>query len=93
MKRSISSIFVLFILLSCNQHISKSVLDNMNAMVDSVRVRYVPDLRDDVFDISVFQHEKKLVVKGVTTVAEAKTELINLLVTVRSDIIDRKSVV
>ena len=88
MKRSVCSIFVLFMLLSCNQHISKSVLDNMNAMVDSVRIRYVPDIRDDVFDISIFQHEKKLVVKGVTTVAEAKTELLNQLGTLRSDVLD-----
>ena len=88
MKRCIISILALFILLSCNQHVSRSVLDNMNAMVDSVRVRYVPDTRDDVFDIFVSQHEKKLIVKGITSVAEAKTELINRLGTIMPDLID-----
>jgi len=88
MKIKLLIVFGLFTLLSCNQNVSKRVLNDLNVLVDSVRARYVPDSRDDVFDIAVFRQDKKFVVKGVTSVAEAKADLINRLVVLRSDIFD-----
>ena len=88
MKIKLLILFCLVTFLSCNQNAGKAVLNDLNVLVDSVRARYVPDSRDDVFDIAVFRQDKKFVVKGVTSVIEAKTDLINRLGTVRPDIMD-----
>ena len=87
-KLFIVAIVTLFMLLSCNRSISKVVLDDLNVLVDSVRVQYVPDSRDEVFDISVSEQGNKFVVQGVTSVPEAKAGLMGSLSKIRPDIID-----
>ncbi len=48
----------------------------MEAIVESVRLDHVPDRRDDVFEITVTGEGETPVVNGVTSVANAKTDLL-----------------
>jgi hypothetical protein len=84
MKLSILTILGLFALLSCDGNESK----RLNELVEDVRMQYVPDRRDDVYDISVSLNEGKTVVQGVTSVAEAKNDLMNHIRKIRPDAID-----
>ncbi|MDR0540646.1 MAG: C40 family peptidase [Dysgonamonadaceae bacterium] len=76
------------LLLSCNRNKDNSMYPELNVAVDSVRIRYVPDRRDNVYDISVSQWENKPVVKGATSVAEAKADLLNRIREIRPEVID-----
>jgi cell wall-associated NlpC family hydrolase len=87
-KFSFLSILTLFVLLSCSQPENKVAYPELNALVDSVRLQYVPDRRDNVYDISVSQWENKPVVRGITSVAEAKTGLLNRIREIRPEAID-----
>jgi hypothetical protein len=75
MKILLWTVFGLLALLSCTPHGEKTVLKELDALVESVRSQYVPDSRDDVFEITVAFLEDKPLVKGVTSVAEAKAVL------------------
>ena len=89
MKRYKFLILCIGALLSCNRNDSKTVLNELNALVDSVRIQYVPDKRDDVYDIAVSQcNGAPVVVHGVTSVAGAKTDLLNRIREIRPDVID-----
>ena len=87
MKTKILIITCLTFLLSCNRNQSK-IISEMNALVDSVRTQYVPDKRDNVYEVSISIHEGKPVLQGTTSVAEAKTDLLNRIRTIQPDIID-----
>jgi hypothetical protein len=54
----------------------KSAYPQLNALADSVRLQYVPDRRDNVYEIRVVKRDGVPVVKGITSVAEAKTALL-----------------
>jgi cell wall-associated NlpC family hydrolase len=60
---------------ACRDKKGTPVYPELNALVDSVRLKYVPDRRDDVYEIHVIAHSGKPLVKGVTSVAAAKEEL------------------
>ena len=79
---------ILSILFSCNRNAQKTAFPELNALVDSVRMQYVPDSRDNVYDISVSVWEGKPVLRGVASVAEAKYDLLNRIRVIRSDAID-----
>jgi cell wall-associated NlpC family hydrolase len=87
-KSHLIPVLFLFILLSCSRQEIKVVYPELNALADSVRLQYVPDRRDNVYDISVVQSDNQPVVKGVTSVAEAKTDLLNRIRTIRPDAVD-----
>ncbi|GHT63790.1 cytochrome c [Bacteroidia bacterium] len=87
-KFSFLSVLILFVLLSCSRQENKVAYPELNALVDSVRLQYVPDRRDNVYDISVSQWENKPVVRGITSVAEAKTGLLNRIREIRPEAID-----
>jgi cell wall-associated NlpC family hydrolase len=55
---------------------AKGVMAELNALSDSVRLQYVPDRRDDVYEIKIVQCDGTPVVKGVTSVADAKAALL-----------------
>ncbi|MDR2125974.1 MAG: C40 family peptidase [Prevotellaceae bacterium] len=57
-------------------------------IVDSVRQQFVPDSRVNVFDVKVQYSDGKTVLKGVTTLAEAKTELVNRMQAENQNIAD-----
>ncbi|MDR1746675.1 MAG: C40 family peptidase [Tannerella sp.] len=63
----------------CTHDGNRQPYPELSARADSVRQRYVPDKRDDVFEIAVVERDGCPVVKGVTSVAEAKTETLRLL--------------
>ncbi|MDR1610719.1 MAG: C40 family peptidase [Candidatus Symbiothrix sp.] len=86
-KFSFFSALTLFLLLSCNRS-EKVAYSGLNALVDSVRMQYVPDRRDNVYDISVSRWENKPVIRGVTSVAEAKTDLLNRIREIHPEAVD-----
>ncbi|MDR0694582.1 MAG: C40 family peptidase [Prevotellaceae bacterium] len=57
----------------------KTAYPALNALVDSVRLKYVPDRRDNVYEIKVVKQDGRPVVKGVTSVAEAKAALLDTI--------------
>jgi cell wall-associated NlpC family hydrolase len=88
MKIKLLIVFSLFMLSACNRSERKGEFAGLNDLVEDVRLQYVPDRRDDVYEISVSQHEGKPVVRGVTSVAEAKTDLFGRIREIRPDAID-----
>jgi hypothetical protein len=52
------------------------VLNELNAAVDSIRAQYVPDRREDVYEVDVVVGEGKLLLRGATSVLQAKTGLL-----------------
>ena len=78
----------LFFLFSCNMNKNMTFIPELNALVDSVRIRHVPDSRDDVYDITVSVWEGKPVVQGVTSVAGAKTDLLHRIREIHPDVVD-----
>jgi len=57
----------------------KPVYSELAAVIDSIRQKYAPDSRDDVFDIKISNSNGRAVIKGVTSVLEAKKELRRLV--------------
>ena len=66
----------LILLSACQNKEEKTPYPELNALVDSVRMKYVPDRRDNVYDIKVVENNGKPVIKGVTSLDEAKTDLL-----------------
>ena len=87
-KHFLFFIVVLFSLLSCNRDKSKDLFPELNALIDSVRIQYVPDRRDNVYDISISRWDGKPVVRGVTSVPDAKTDLLNRIRKIRTETMD-----
>jgi hypothetical protein len=87
MKTKLSIALFFFVLLSCNRNDNKT-LPEMHALIDSVRIQYVPDKRDNVFEISVSFFKGKPVVQGVTSVAEAKIDLLYHIREINPETID-----
>ena len=74
--------------LSCNRNESRDIFPELTALVDSIRIHYVPDVRDDVYSISVSQIDGMPVLRGITSVAEAKTDLLNCIRKIHPEFID-----
>lgn len=86
---SFFSVLILFVLLlSCNRNENKVAYPELNTLVDSVRMQYVPDRRDNVYDISISQWKNNPVVRGVTSVAEAKSDLLNRVREIHPEAVD-----
>lgn len=75
-------------LLSCSKSDKALVYPELHAAVDSVRSQFVPDRRDNVYDISISQWENKPVVRGATSVAEAKTALMDRIRAIEPNAVD-----
>jgi cell wall-associated NlpC family hydrolase len=92
---SLITVFLCGCLQSCNisksykNQASETTLDKYcQYVVDSVRQQFVPDRRVNVFDVKINSADDKIILKGVTTLAEAKAELLNRLQTCNKNIID-----
>lgn len=48
----------------------------LTALIEEAGAKYAPDSRDEVYEITAVESDGKTVLKGVTTVAAAKTELL-----------------
>lgn len=66
----------LILLSACQNKEEKTPYPELNTLVDSVRMKHVPDRRDNVYDIKVVENEGKPVIKGVTSLEEAKADLL-----------------
>jgi cell wall-associated NlpC family hydrolase len=66
----------LILLSACQNKEGKIPYPELNALVDSVRMKHVPDRRDNVYDIKIVENDGKPVLKGVTSVEEAKADLL-----------------
>lgn len=66
----------LILLSACQNKEEKTPYPELNTLVDSVRMKYVPDRRDNVYDIKIVENEGKPVIKGVTSLEEAKADLL-----------------
>jgi cell wall-associated NlpC family hydrolase len=85
MKKLLLSLsFTAAMLCSC----SKTSDNELQKITDSVREKFVPDRRVNVFDVNLKYADGKIILKGATTVAEAKTELLSLLQAENKNIID-----
>ncbi|MDR1347469.1 MAG: C40 family peptidase [Prevotellaceae bacterium] len=60
----------------------------LREIADSVLQKFVPDRRVNVFDVNFKHADGKILLQGATTVAEAKTELLNSLQAANKNIID-----
>ncbi|MDR1553968.1 MAG: C40 family peptidase [Prevotellaceae bacterium] len=88
MKNVILSLSLIAILYGCSQTsstskvaASQSPVESFDkffqSVVDTVRQQFVPDRRVNIFDVKIKYADDKVTLKGVTTLAEAKTELLN----------------
>lgn len=66
----------LILLSACQNKEEKTPYPELNTLVDSVRMKHVPDRRDNVYDIKVVENEGKPVIKGLTSLEEAKADLL-----------------
>ncbi|MDR2683239.1 MAG: C40 family peptidase [Dysgonamonadaceae bacterium] len=73
---------------SCSRNETPAGYPELSAVVDSVRRQYVPDRRDNVYDISISRWENQPVVRGATSVAEAKTDLLNRIRVLHPELLD-----
>lgn len=66
----------LILLSACQNKEENAPYPELDALVDSVRMKHVPDRRDNVYDIKIVENEGKPVIKGVTSLEEAKADLL-----------------
>ena len=90
----ISYLFAVTIILlsACRNKEEKTPYPELNVLVDSVRMKHVPDSRDNVYDIRVIASAGRPVLKGVTSVEDAKTGLMEHILKSNPAAIDSISV-
>ncbi|MDR2652575.1 MAG: C40 family peptidase [Prevotellaceae bacterium] len=71
-----------------NQASATSFNKDYQSIVDSVRQQFVPDRRVNIFDIEVKYVDDKITLKGITTLTEAKAELLNRIQAANKNIAD-----
>ncbi len=69
--------FSLILAAGCKQ--KPSVYNNYKSEIDSIGIVYVPDLRTGIFDAEIISGSSALVLKGETSVSEAKEAITGLL--------------
>lgn len=62
--------------LSCENKQEISAVATLETLIESVKESYVPDRRDNVYEIRVENQQGKFVLLGFTSVEEAKTDLL-----------------
>lgn len=68
-------LFTICFISSC-KNTSERSYEKLDTLVDSVRQKYVPDKREDVYDIDISDKNGVPVLKGYTSVPQAKKELL-----------------
>lgn len=82
----------LILLSACQNKEENAPYPELDALVDSVRMKHVPDRRDNVYDIKIVENEGKPVIKGVTSLEEAKADLLEQILKSNPAAIDSISV-
>jgi len=80
--------FAMLLSVSCSHNNNSAEYPELKAVIDTVRILYVPDIRDDVFDITLSQRNGKPLIHGVTSVAEAKNDLLTRIRKIHPETID-----
>ena len=89
MKKRILLFLVLFSgVLLCNFVSAKALPKKIKKMAESVEQRYAPDKKVAVFELEIKKKRKTITLNGITTVPEAKAELISSLREKKYKIVD-----
>lgn len=90
MRNLIQGLFVIsfFFLVSCENKKDTPSFPELSALIDNVKDTYVPDRRDNVYEIRVENIDGKPVLKGFTSVKKAKTDLVQQAFTQNASVID-----
>ena len=76
MKYLIRSLILIFILQGCKP---AEVPDKLQADIDSIVYRFIPDKREAVCDINLEMTDNNLLIKGETSISDVKTGIMNYL--------------
>ncbi len=76
MKYLIRSLILIFILQGCKP---AEVPDKLQADIDSIVYRFIPDKREAVCDINLKMTDNNLLIKGETSISDVKTGIMNYL--------------
>ncbi|CUT02124.1 hypothetical protein [Candidatus Kryptobacter tengchongensis] len=74
MKKTLN-FWILFLMVS-SVFSQENLYENL---IQEISQKYVPDKRVGVFDVKIYERENVLILKGETTVKEAKYELVSKL--------------
>lgn len=72
------SIIAFTIATGCKQKAAKSA-NNFKSEIDSIAIVWVPDLREGIFEAELYPGRTNMILKGETSVLEAKEGITNLL--------------
>lgn len=84
----IGLVLCVLLLTSCSSPQQASADREFEVMIDSIRAKYAPDKRDELYEISINTEGDYTVIAGFTTVSAAKTELVEMIRTVRPKAMD-----
>jgi len=76
MKYLVRSLILIFILQGCRP---AEVPDKLQADIDSIIYRFIPDKREAVCDLNLEMTDNNLLIKGETSISDVKTGIINYL--------------
>jgi len=76
MKYLIRSLILIFILQGCKP---AEVPDKLQADIDSIIYRFIPDKREAVCDLNLKMTDNNLLIKGETSISDVKTGIMNYL--------------
>lgn len=80
MKKNVFISILFLIIIFPLQHLKgKNSSEELARIAEKVRIKYAPDKRVALFDVDVHVKKKKVTVKGITTVSQAKDDLISAL--------------
>ena len=89
MKKRIVLFLILFAgVVMCNYTFAKDLPKRIKKVIETVEQKYASDKRNVVFDLEVKKKRKTLTLYGVTSIPEAKAELISLLLEKKYKIVD-----
>ncbi len=76
MKYLVRSLILIFILQGCRP---AEVPDKLQADIDSIIYRFIPDKREAVCDLNLEMTDNNLLIKGETSISDVKTGIMNYL--------------
>jgi cell wall-associated NlpC family hydrolase len=81
-------IFVFLPIFEARASVDLEKFTDIQSLIDSLRMVYVPDQRDNVYEISVSVWNSRPVLRGVTSVVEAKNDLLRQAMRLQPTVID-----
>jgi len=80
-ERALNILFILlsFLIMAAGCRTQTNAIDSYKGEIDSIGIVWVPDLREGIFDAELVPGASGMILKGETTVPEAKTAITTLL--------------